>query len=72
VVEVKMQGTYAPGRLCFGDGGARTHRDGRRKWFGRQALKRAVGFSSRIAKAAPPTALVDLAKPSYRLGIARR
>src|SRR3546814_9345203 len=34
-------------------------------------VKRAVGFDVDKSEAAPPTALVDLAKPSYRLGIAR-
>src|SRR3546814_14386831 len=33
--------------------------------------KCAVGFDVDKSEAAPPTALVDLAKPSYRLGIAR-
>src|SRR3546814_5146714 len=42
---------------------------GGESWFRR--MKRAVGFEVEKSEAAPTTALVDLAKPSYRLGIAR-
>ena len=68
VVKVKLPATYAPdvyvsvmavrGRVTGGEG-----------WFRR--MKRAVGFQVENSEGAPPTALVDLAKPSYRLGIAR-
>src|SRR3546814_8399345 len=34
-------------------------------------MKRAAGFKIENSEGAPPTALVDLAKPAYRMGIAR-
>jgi uncharacterized protein YfaS (alpha-2-macroglobulin family) len=68
VVKVKLPATYAPdvyvsvmavrGRVTGGEG-----------WF--RKMKRAVGFQIETSEGAPPTALVDLAKPSYRMGIAR-
>ncbi|HMQ18867.1 MAG TPA: MG2 domain-containing protein [Sphingopyxis sp.] len=68
VVKVKLPATYAPdvyvsvmavrGRVTGGEG-----------WF--RKLKRAAGFRIENSEGAPPTALVDLAKPAYRMGIAR-
>src|SRR3546814_18984971 len=42
---------------------------GEESWF--RKLKRAAGFRIENSEGAPPTALVDLAKPAYRKGIAR-
>src|SRR3546814_10164375 len=42
---------------------------GEESWF--RKLKRAAGFRIENSEGAPPTALVDLAKPAYRMGIAR-
>src|SRR3546814_5079316 len=42
---------------------------GEESWF--RKLKRAAGFKIENSEGAPPTALVDLAKPAYRMGIAR-
>jgi uncharacterized protein YfaS (alpha-2-macroglobulin family) len=69
VVEVKMPGSYAPdvyvsvmvvrGRV---EGGF---------WSWLHGIARSLGLSSGPPEAPEPTALVDLAKPSYRLGIAK-
>ncbi|MBB4153653.1 hypothetical protein GGQ80_001559 [Sphingomonas jinjuensis] len=69
VVEVKMPGSFAPdvyvsvmavrGRIEPGWGG----------WFRRIAEK--IGLVARSEPAPEQTALVDLAKPAYRLGIAK-
>lgn len=69
VVEVKLDGNYAPdvfvsvmavrGRIERGWG----------SWLG--DLLRGWGFDVGDAQAREPTALVDLAKPAYRLGIAK-
>ena len=69
VVEVKMPSSYAPdvfvsvmavrGRAQATVG----------SWF--QGLGRSLGLTSAPPEAQEPTALVDLAKPSYRLGIAK-
>src|SRR3546814_536884 len=42
---------------------------GGESWF--RKMKRAAGFKIENSEGAPPTALVDLAKPAYRMGIAR-
>jgi len=69
VVEVPMPATYAPdlyvsvmavrGRIEPGWGG----------WL--RSIAERLGLASRSEPAPPATALVDLAKPAYRLGIAK-
>jgi alpha-2-macroglobulin len=69
VVEVPLPGAYAPdvfvsvlavrGRIEDGWGG----------WFRR--LGERIGLVAKREPAPPPTALVDLAKPAYRLGVAK-
>src|SRR3546814_2140997 len=68
VVKVKLPATYAPD-VYVSVMAVRGRVTGGESWFRR--MKRAVGFEVEKSEAAPPTALVDLAKPSYRLGIAR-
>ena len=68
VVSVKLPASYAPD-VYVSVMAVRGRVTGNESWF-RQA-KRAVGFDITTSEGAPPTALVDLAKPSYRLGIAR-
>ena len=68
VVKVKLPATYAPD-VYVSVMAVRGRVTGQESWF--RKMKRAVGFEIEKSEAAPPTALVDLAKPSYRLGIAR-
>lgn len=68
VVKVKLPATYAPD-VYVSVMAVRGRVTGGESWF--RKMKRAVGFKIENSEGAPPTALVDLAKPSYRLGIAR-
>ncbi|MEY4270975.1 MAG: hypothetical protein RLZZ58_2191, partial [Pseudomonadota bacterium] len=68
VVEVPMPGSYAPD-VYVSVMAVRGRVTGDEGWL--RKMKRAVGFDITTSEAAPPTALVDLAKPSYRIGIAR-
>ncbi len=68
VVKVKLPATYAPD-VYVSVMAVRGRVTGEESWF--RKMKRAVGFKVENSERAPPTALVDLAKPSYRLGIAR-
>lgn len=68
VVSVKLPASYAPD-VYVSVMAVRGRVTGNESWF--RKAKRAVGFDITTSEGAPPTALVDLAKPSYRLGIAR-
>ena len=68
VVKVKLPATYAPD-VYVSVMAVRGRVTGGESWF--RKMKRAVGFEVEKSEGAPPTALVDLAKPSYRLGIAK-
>ncbi len=68
VVKVKLPATYAPD-VYVSVMAVRGRVTGGENWF--RKMKRAVGFEVEKSEGAPPTALVDLAKPSYRLGIAK-
>ncbi|MBN8846166.1 MAG: alpha-2-macroglobulin [Sphingomonadales bacterium] len=68
VVKVKLPATYAPD-VYVSVMAVRGRVTGNESWF--RKMKRAVGFKIENSEGAPPTALVDLAKPSYRLGIAK-
>lgn len=68
VVKVKLPATYAPD-VYVSVMAVRGRVTGQESWF--RKMKRAVGFKIENSEGAPPTALVDLAKPSYRMGIAR-
>ncbi len=68
VVKVKLPATYAPD-VFVSVMAVRGRVTGEESWF--RQMKRAVGFKIENSEGAPPTALVDLAKPSYRLGIAK-
>ncbi|WP_419722544.1 alpha-2-macroglobulin family protein [Sphingopyxis witflariensis] len=68
VVQVKLPATYAPD-VYVSVMAVRGRVTGQESWF--RQMKRAVGFQIENSEGAPPTALVDLAKPSYRMGIAR-
>jgi uncharacterized protein YfaS (alpha-2-macroglobulin family) len=68
VVQVKLPATYAPD-VYVSVMAVRGRVTGNESWF--RQMKRAVGFKIENSEGAPPTALVDLAKPSYRLGIAK-
>lgn len=68
VVKVKLPATYAPD-VYVSVMAVRGRVTGGESWF--RKMKRAVGFEIEKSEGAPPTALVDLAKPSYRLGIAK-
>ncbi len=68
VVKVKLPATYAPD-VYVSVMAVRGRVTGQESWF--RQMKRAVGFKIENSEGAPPTALVDLAKPSYRLGIAK-
>jgi uncharacterized protein YfaS (alpha-2-macroglobulin family) len=68
VVKVKLPATYAPD-VYVSVMAVRGRVTGDESWF--RKMKRAVGFQIENSEGAPPTALVDLAKPAYRLGIAR-
>jgi len=68
VVKVKLPATYAPD-VYVSVMAVRGRVTGQESWF--RKMKRAVGFQIENSEGAPPTALVDLAKPAYRMGIAR-
>lgn len=68
VVEVKMPGSYAP-NVYVSVMAVRGRVGGWKLWLADLARKWHLPFLSR--EGASPTALVDLAKPSYRLGIAK-
>jgi len=68
VVKVKLPATYAPD-VYVSVMAVRGRVTGGESWF--RKMKRAVGFRIENSEGAPPTALVDLAKPAYRMGIAR-
>ncbi|MBB6124448.1 alpha-2-macroglobulin family protein [Sphingobium subterraneum] len=68
VVEVKMPGAYAP-NVYVSVMAVRGRIDGWRLWLADLARRWHLPFFSR--EGASPTALVDLAKPSYRIGIAK-
>jgi len=68
VVEVKMPGSYAP-NVYVSVMAVRGRIGGWKLWLADLARRWHLPFLSR--EGASPTALVDLAKPSYRLGIAK-
>lgn len=68
VVDVKLPASYAPD-VYVSVMAVRGRVTGDESWF--RKLKRAAGFKIENSEGAPATALVDLAKPSYRMGIAR-
>lgn len=68
VIEVKMPGAYAPD-VYVSVMAVRGRVGGFRLWLADLARRWGLPFFSRDG--AKPTALVDLAKPSYRLGIAK-
>lgn len=68
VVKVPVPATYAPD-VYVSVMAVRGRVTGNESWF--RKLKRAAGFKIENSEGAPATALVDLAKPSYRMGIAR-
>ena len=68
VVSVKLPASYAPD-VYISVMAVRGRVTGNESWF--RKAKRAIGFDITTSEGATPTALVDLAKPSYRLGIAR-
>lgn len=68
VVEVKMPGAYAPD-VYVSVMAVRGRVGGVKLWLADLARRWNLPFFSR--EGASPTALVDLAKPSYRLGIAK-
>lgn len=68
VVEVKMPGTYAP-NVYVSVMAVRGRIGGWKLWLADLARKWHLPFLSR--EGASPTALVDLAKPSYRIGLAK-
>ncbi|PZQ23793.1 MAG: alpha-2-macroglobulin [Sphingopyxis macrogoltabida] len=68
VVKVKLPATYAPD-VYVSVMAVRGRVTGSESWF--RKLKRAAGFQIENSEGAPPTALVDLAKPAYRMGVAR-
>ncbi|MBL0769227.1 alpha-2-macroglobulin [Sphingopyxis sp. DHUNG17] len=68
VVRVKLPATYAPD-VYVSVMAVRGRVTGQESWF--RKMKRAVGFRIETSEGAPPTALVDLAKPAYRMGVAR-
>ncbi|WP_422059149.1 alpha-2-macroglobulin family protein [Sphingopyxis sp.] len=68
VVKVKLPANYAPD-VFVSVMAVRGRVTGNESWF--RQMKRAVGFKIENSEGAPATALVDLAKPSYRLGIAK-
>jgi uncharacterized protein YfaS (alpha-2-macroglobulin family) len=69
VVEVKLPGSYAPD--VFVSVLAVRGRTESGFWSWLHGLARSVGLASDPPEGQEPTALVDLAKPSYRLGIAK-
>jgi alpha-2-macroglobulin len=68
VVAVKLPASYAPD-VYVSVMAVRGRVTGNESWF--RKMKRAIGFDMTMSEGAPPTALVDLGKPSYRLGVAR-
>ena len=69
VVEVKMPGSYAPDVFVSVMVVRGRAQPGAWSWL--HSIGKALGFTSQPDEAQEPTALVDLAKPSYRLGIAK-
>lgn len=69
VVEVAMPASYAPDVYVSVMAVRGRAKPGAWSWL--QGIGRQLGLSSAPQEAAEPTALVDLAKPSYRLGIAK-
>lgn len=69
VVEVKMPGSYAPDVFVSVMAVRGRAQPGAWSWL--QGIGKALGLTSAPTEAQEPTALVDLAKPSYRLGIAK-
>uniref|UniRef100_UPI0035C954BD alpha-2-macroglobulin family protein n=1 Tax=uncultured Sphingomonas sp. TaxID=158754 RepID=UPI0035C954BD len=69
VVEVKMPGSYAPD--VFVSVMVVRGRTESGFWTWLHGLARSVGLASDPPEGQEPTALVDLAKPSYRIGIAK-
>ena len=69
VVEVKMPGSYAPD--VFVSVMVVRGRTESGFWTWMHGLAQAVGLANGPPEGQEPTALVDLAKPSYRLGIAK-
>ena len=69
VVEVKMPGSYAPD--VFVSVMVVRGRTESGIWSWLHGLARSVGLASDPPEGQEPTALVDLAKPSYRIGIAK-
>ncbi len=68
VVEVKMPGSYAPD-VYVSVLAVRGRVDGFWSWLSHLAYRWGLPFGSPVAT--KPTATVDLAKPAYRLGIAK-
>lgn len=69
VVEVKMPGSYAPD--VFVSVMVVRGRTESGFWTWLHGVARSVGLASDPPEGQEPTALVDLAKPSYRIGIAK-
>lgn len=68
LVKVKLPASYAPD-VYVSVMVVRGRATGQESWF--RKLKRAVGFTVAPSEGAPPTALVDLSKPAYRMGVAK-
>lgn len=68
VVAVKLPAAYAPD-VYVSVMAVRGRVTGNESWF--RKMKRAIGFDITNSEGAPPTALVDLGKPAYRMGVAR-
>ncbi|MES2095245.1 MAG: MG2 domain-containing protein [Pseudomonadota bacterium] len=68
VIEVAMPGTYAPDVFVSVMAVRGRAKPGVWSWF--QGLGNSLGLASK-PEAQEPTALIDLAKPSYRMGIAK-
>jgi uncharacterized protein YfaS (alpha-2-macroglobulin family) len=69
VVEVKMPGSYAPDVFVSVMAVRGRAKPGAWSWL--ESIGHALGISKGPTETQEPTALVDLAKPSYRLGIAK-
>ncbi|WP_186728886.1 alpha-2-macroglobulin family protein [Sphingomonas panacisoli] len=69
VVEVKMPASYAPDVYVSVMAVRGRAKAGGMSWL--QSIGRSLGLVKAPEEAKEPTALVDLAKPSYRLGIAK-
>ncbi len=68
VVKVRLPASYAPD-VYVSVMVVRGRATGKESWF--RKLKRAVGFTVAPSEGSPPTALVDLSKPAYRMGVAK-